>query len=148
MPPCTPSARATCTFRRSRCAHTCNAVPHPCPRQPAAIPVIDLSAGDEAAAAAALGAACRGSGFFLVSGHGVAGATVDGMFDQLRRLFGLPLAEKMKLLQVKPKACAHAPRPAKTLASTSAGLQCHAGGSQGRAAAGLAPDMCGVRQLI
>lgn len=66
----------------------------------AAIPVIDLSRpGGDAAAAAALGAACRGSGFFLVSGHGVPAATVDAMFDQLRAAFGLPMEEKLKLLQ-------------------------------------------------
>jgi hypothetical protein len=61
------------------------------------IPIIDLSLPDDEAAAT-LGAACRGSGFFMVSHHGV--NTVDAMFDQIRRLFDLPLADKMKLLQV------------------------------------------------
>lgn len=67
----------------------------------AAIPVVDLSAGDAAAAAATLRTACAGPGFFLLSGHGVPPAVVDRMFDQIRALFDLPLADKMALLQVR-----------------------------------------------
>ncbi|GBF96785.1 adenine guanine permease [Raphidocelis subcapitata] len=66
---------------------------------PAAVPVIDLSAPDEAATVAALGRACRDSGFFIAAGHGVPQPVVDAMFDQMRRLFALPLEDKMKMLQ-------------------------------------------------
>jgi isopenicillin N synthase-like dioxygenase len=99
-----PARRAAAAHARPRSAprrasHTRPAAPRQ-PR-PQAVPVLDLSAGDDAALAAALGAACRGSGFFAVAGHGVPPAVVDAMFDQLRALFGLPLDEKMAMLQVR-----------------------------------------------
>ncbi|KIZ06914.1 hypothetical protein MNEG_1040 [Monoraphidium neglectum] len=68
------------------------------PAMAEAIPIIDLSAPDPEAAAA-LGAACRGSGFFLAAGHGVPDDVVISMFDQIRSLFDLPIADKMALLQ-------------------------------------------------
>jgi isopenicillin N synthase-like dioxygenase len=76
-----------------------NSTPIPCNTAQEAIPIIDLSAPDPEAAAA-LGAACRGSGFFLAAGHGVPDDVVISMFDQIRSLFDLPIADKMALLQV------------------------------------------------
>jgi isopenicillin N synthase-like dioxygenase len=64
------------------------------------IPVIDiapLGGADEparAAVARALGRACRDIGFFYITGHGIADATVAGAFDAARRFFALPLPDK------------------------------------------------------
>jgi isopenicillin N synthase-like dioxygenase len=73
-----------------------------------AVPIIDLSGADEAATAAALGRACRESGFFVAAGHGVPARVVDRMFDQMRLLFALPLEDKMKMLQARARAQARA----------------------------------------
>ncbi|MGG5822867.1 isopenicillin N synthase family dioxygenase [Falsiroseomonas sp. HW251] len=65
-----------------------------------AVPVIDVSGlssadpADRRRVAAELGAACRGPGFFLVTGHGIPPATVAGMFAAARALFGQPDAVK------------------------------------------------------
>jgi isopenicillin N synthase-like dioxygenase len=67
------------------------------------VPVLDVSGlrsdapADRRRVAAALGAACRGPGFFLVTGHGIPAATVAGMFDAARTLFALPQAAKEAL---------------------------------------------------
>ncbi len=65
-----------------------------------AVPLIDVSGlrspedAERRRVAAALGAACRGPGFFLVKGHGVPEATVAGLFAASRALFALPDAAK------------------------------------------------------
>lgn len=70
---------------------------------PGTIPILDISAlgatdlAARRAAAALLGEACRGPGFFLVTGHGIAPALVDGLFGAARALFALPEAEKAAL---------------------------------------------------
>lgn len=67
------------------------------------VPVIDvagLRAADPAArraVAAELGAACRGPGFFLVTGHGIPDAVTTGLFDAARALFALPDATKQAM---------------------------------------------------
>jgi isopenicillin N synthase-like dioxygenase len=67
------------------------------------VPLIDvagLRSADPAArlaVAARLGAACRGPGFFLVTGHGIPPAITDGLFDAARGLFGRPDAAKRAL---------------------------------------------------
>lgn len=64
------------------------------------VPLIDvagLRSADPAArraVAAELGAACRGAGFFLVSGHGIPPAVTEGLFGAARALFALPDAAK------------------------------------------------------
>ncbi len=45
--------------------------------------------------AAALGAACRGTGFFYVTGHGIDAALIDSAAAQMRAFFALPLAQRM-----------------------------------------------------
>jgi isopenicillin N synthase-like dioxygenase len=68
------------------------------------IPVIDVrdlvaGASDAVVArvAAEMRAACRGTGFFYVSNHGVAQEVVDAGFESNRRFHALPLDEKLKL---------------------------------------------------
>lgn len=58
-------------------------------------PFIDLSAGDEAAAARALDVAGRDLGFFFASGHGVARETVERAYEEALSFFDLPMAAKL-----------------------------------------------------
>ncbi len=67
----------------------------------AEIPIIDIGplvgrSGTAADVAAAIGAACRESGFFYVVGHGVAPALVDTVFAMSRDFFAQPLAAKQR----------------------------------------------------
>jgi len=70
---------------------------------PETVPIIDVSGlrrADPAArrqVAAALGAACRGAGFFLVTGHGIAPEGTQRLFAAARALFALPDAAKQAL---------------------------------------------------
>jgi isopenicillin N synthase-like dioxygenase len=67
------------------------------------LPILDLSSwreGDPASltrSAAEAGAACRDVGFFYVVNHSVDGRLIAGAFDQSRRFFALPLAERQAL---------------------------------------------------
>src|SRR6188472_2494304 len=69
-----------------------------------AIPVIDIApfaGGDPAARRAvadAVDAACRSTGFLVITGHGVDPAEVAEMYDVTRRFFQLPAAEKAKVV--------------------------------------------------
>ncbi|CAI7789421.1 unnamed protein product, partial [Closterium sp. NIES-54] len=63
-----------------------------------AIPVVDLSAG-EAACAAAVDKACREVGFFLLANHGVPRQLISDAFHQTRLLFGLPPQAKAAVRQ-------------------------------------------------
>ena len=51
-------------------------------------------AADREAVARDLDAACRDSGFLLVTGHGVPGPTCDAMLDTFGEFFDLPLERK------------------------------------------------------
>jgi isopenicillin N synthase-like dioxygenase len=65
------------------------------------IPVIDISpliAGRPDAVAAQIGAACRGVGFFYITGHGVPQAMLADIFQQARRLFDAPEAVRRAVL--------------------------------------------------
>ncbi len=68
------------------------------------IPVIDIAPllnkepGGLETVAAAIGAACRGIGFFYVTGHGIAGGLIDQVFAEAEGFFALPEAEKRKAL--------------------------------------------------
>jgi isopenicillin N synthase-like dioxygenase len=66
-----------------------------------AVPVVDISsyvgdgtAGQRAATAAAMDAACRTVGFVQVVGHGVPDAVAAGLAGAMDAFFGLPLAAK------------------------------------------------------
>ncbi|WP_252979562.1 isopenicillin N synthase family dioxygenase [Mameliella alba] len=69
------------------------------------IPVLDWSRYEEdpEGVSARLGAACRDSGFFCLTGHGVPEDAIAGVFDQAARFFALPEAEKAALdIALKP----------------------------------------------
>lgn len=67
------------------------------------LPVIDLEAlrqgtvAERRAVAGALGAACRETGFFCVSGHGISAASRGSLFQAAREFFGLPVERKNEL---------------------------------------------------
>ncbi len=65
------------------------------------IPVLDwtrfASGQDRTGFVADLGAACRETGFFLVTGHGVPERLISETFDAADRFFALPEAEKAEL---------------------------------------------------
>ncbi|WP_372890948.1 isopenicillin N synthase family dioxygenase [Rhodosalinus sp.] len=62
-------------------------------------PVIDWAraATDPEGVAREIGAACRGPGFFLLTGHGIAPALIEAVFAQAARFFAAPEAEKVPL---------------------------------------------------
>lgn len=66
-------------------------------------PVIDVAGlaspilSDRLAVARAVGDACRGIGFFYVTGHALDATLIDAMFDATRRFFALPLDAKRAL---------------------------------------------------
>ena len=62
----------------------------------ASVPVIDLSRLDTAGAAGAIDAACRETGFFQVTGHGIDPALTAGMFDVMQTFFEQPLDFKQR----------------------------------------------------
>jgi isopenicillin N synthase-like dioxygenase len=70
---------------------------------PRTLPILDLSSwrkGDRASLGrigAEVGAACRDVGFFYVVNHGVDKDLIAGTFNQSRRFFALPLAERQAL---------------------------------------------------
>ena len=59
------------------------------------VPVIDLTDGDEGA----VGAACHDWGFFQIVRHGIPAGLIEQVFDQSRRFFALPLADKRAVLR-------------------------------------------------
>lgn len=67
------------------------------------IPLIDIAplaspdAAARAAVARAIGSACRDTGFFAITGHGIAPARIDDAFAAARALFALPLGAKREL---------------------------------------------------
>lgn len=67
------------------------------------IPVLDIAAlrspvaAERASVAARLGAACRGTGFFLATGHGLAPAAIASLFAEARGFFAEPDAVKQAL---------------------------------------------------
>lgn len=73
------------------------------PRPATSIPVIELCRDEPAgsdrrrAAALAIHRACRETGFFYVSRHGVPASMVEAQFAWAKRFFDLPLDEKMAI---------------------------------------------------
>ncbi|KAK7358377.1 hypothetical protein VNO77_00304 [Canavalia gladiata] len=70
------------------------------PQQPQAIlNCIDLSNSNTNQSVSLLKQACTDSGFFYLVNHGISQDLVDEVFAQSKKLFTLPLQEKMKLLR-------------------------------------------------
>jgi isopenicillin N synthase-like dioxygenase len=60
-------------------------------------PLFDRASPGRAAVARLIEAACRDSGFFYVTGHGIAPALLQRLEAASRRFFALPLADKMQI---------------------------------------------------
>ena len=73
------------------------------PTPPDAIPIIDLGGTTEIgsparqAAVEGIQAACRETGFFYISNHGIAASLIESQFQAAKQFFDLPLAEKLKI---------------------------------------------------
>ncbi len=79
------------------------------PKPPTSIPIIDVG-GSSSEAAEAIHRACRETGFFYVSNHGVDQSLIDRQFDFAKKFFDLPIEEKEKLnLKKNPAAVGYAP---------------------------------------
>ena len=76
----------------------------------ATLPVVDIAALSDPdpaarnAVAAELKAACEDKGFLYITGHGVAQASVDGMFAHAAAFFALPMEQKLAL-SLEHSAC-------------------------------------------
>jgi isopenicillin N synthase-like dioxygenase len=64
-------------------------------------PLFGADPSRRAAVAGAIGAACRDSGFFYVTGHGIAPRLIGRLDSASRTFFALPEAEKMEIAMVK-----------------------------------------------
>jgi isopenicillin N synthase-like dioxygenase len=74
------------------------------PRAPASLPIVDVaplvrrgSAADLSRVASEIEAACRGCGFFYVTGHGVAAERLRRLDAASRQFFRLPLEDKLRI---------------------------------------------------
>ena len=70
------------------------------------LPVIDVSglsgsANDRAAVARELRLACTNTGFFYITGHGIAAESIDRVFAQSRAFFALPMEQKLAVSMVQ-----------------------------------------------
>ncbi len=69
----------------------------------ASFPIVDFAGfrsgdgGEKRRVARSIVDGCKGSGFFYLAGHGISQSQLDGIFGAARRLFDLPLDERMKL---------------------------------------------------
>uniref|UniRef100_A0A9I9CJN6 Fe2OG dioxygenase domain-containing protein n=1 Tax=Cucumis melo TaxID=3656 RepID=A0A9I9CJN6_CUCME len=64
-----------------------------------ALNCIDLSSSDVNLSVSLLKQACLDTGFFYIVNHGITEEFMDEVFAQSKRLFDLPLSDKMKLLR-------------------------------------------------
>jgi isopenicillin N synthase-like dioxygenase len=94
------------------------------PGPPKTIPVVDLSgsfspdASDRQKVAWEIHKACRDTGFFYVSNHGIPQALVDAQFECSRRFFALPLEERLALhMKKSPSTAGYEPHGGQTLDS-------------------------------
>ncbi|WP_238006044.1 2-oxoglutarate and iron-dependent oxygenase domain-containing protein [Dactylosporangium sp. AC04546] len=69
------------------------------------LPIIDVSRlvrdGADPVAAAGIEAACRASGFFYVTGHGVPGELIERLDRHAREFFALPEADKLEIAMAR-----------------------------------------------
>ena len=59
--------------------------------------LVGQDAAGRAGVARAIGAACRGTGFFAITGHGIGAPVLAAAFDCARRLFAMPNEDKRTL---------------------------------------------------
>jgi isopenicillin N synthase-like dioxygenase len=104
------------------------------PKAVTSIPVIDIGpsfSGDDAAfnaVASAIHRACRETGFFYVSNHGVPASLIEKQFVQSKAFFALPLTEKMALdLKNSPSAVGYSPIKGQKLDSQDANAEASPG---------------------
>lgn len=91
------------------------------PQSAKSIPVVDLSGDDTKAAASAIHRACRDTGFFYVSHHGVAPRLIDAQFAWAKQFFDLPANEKLALhMKQSPSTAGYEPVGGQTLDSQDA----------------------------
>src|ERR1700742_2998987 len=97
------------------------------PQAPTSIPVLDLSqsfSGDSEARrriALDIHRACRETGFFYVTGHGVPEYLLSNQFSWTRRFFDLPLDAKLALdMKNSPSRCGYQPMKVQRLDSQDA----------------------------
>jgi isopenicillin N synthase-like dioxygenase len=81
------------------------------------LPVIDVSglsgsANDRAAVARELRLACTNTGFFYITGHGIAAESIDRVFAQSRAFFALPMEQKLAVSMAQ-SSCRHGYEPLK-----------------------------------
>src|SRR5215469_5062752 len=60
-------------------------------------PFLNGTADGRRQVAKAIREACEGTGFFYLTGHGIARHSVAAIFAASRRFFALPLSERMKV---------------------------------------------------
>ena len=58
-------------------------------------PILDMDALDRGDQIGALREACLGVGFFYIAGHGLEEGMVNGAVEQARRLFAMPIEQRM-----------------------------------------------------
>ncbi|PON43153.1 Isopenicillin N synthase [Parasponia andersonii] len=63
------------------------------------LPFVDLSSPDRSSTAASIRQACTEHGFFYLVNHGVEKQLFEQVFGESKKLFALPLVEKLKLAQ-------------------------------------------------
>jgi isopenicillin N synthase-like dioxygenase len=79
------------------------------PKAATMIPIIDLGR-DKASVAADMHRACRETGFFYVTNHGVPKALIDAQFDAAKAFFDLPVDEKVGLhMKNSPSSAGYEP---------------------------------------
>jgi isopenicillin N synthase-like dioxygenase len=100
------------------------------PLRPKSIPVVDLSGAvgsrpaECSAAAAAIHRACRETGFFYVSNHGIAQALIDAQFTWAERFFDLPSGDKLALdMKKSPTTAGYEPIGGQVLDSQDANAE-------------------------
>ncbi|OMO52558.1 Isopenicillin N synthase [Corchorus olitorius] len=67
------------------------------------LPIIDLSSTDRISNSNSIRQACMEHGFFYLVNHGVEEELIDKVFEQSRKLFSLPIEEKMKFALKKDR---------------------------------------------
>jgi isopenicillin N synthase-like dioxygenase len=100
------------------------------PKPATAIPVIDIAGAfspelaERKKVAWEIHKACRETGFFLITGHGVPQSLIDAQFDWAKRFFALPLEAKMAIhMKNSPSTAGYEPIGGQVLDSQDANAE-------------------------